>query len=53
MLTQAPVLPLLTAPQQFEIHNPQILNEDIQIGYIGPFYMQFASQVSGIFDINV
>lgn len=53
MLTQAPILPLLAAPQKFEIHNPQILNEDIEIGYIGPVYIQFSSQVSGVFDINV
>jgi hypothetical protein len=53
LLTEAPILPLLSAPQKFEIHNPQIVNEDIQIGYIGPLFMQFVSQVSGNFHITV
>lgn len=52
-LTQSPMLPLLSAPQKFQIYNPQILNEDIRIGYIGPVYMQFVSQVAGVFDISV
>ena len=53
LLTQAPILPLLSAPSKFEIHNPQIINEDIQIGYIGPLYFQFMSQISGVFDMSV
>lgn len=46
-------MPLLSAPTKFQIHNPQIINEDIQIGYIGPVYLQFYSQIAGVFDIDV
>ena len=52
-LTQNPILPLLSAPALFEIHNPQIMNEYTQIGYIGPLFVQFTSTLAGQFDIQL
>lgn len=48
-LQQAPVSPNKAKPIQFQIDNPQIINKNPRVNYVGPLFIDFTSSATGLY----